>query len=137
LLFGDTWNPADFLGVIIHSKQYADLRKDDDFISADKIGANNSAILTGRVGQLSGVDIVVSDRVKTTGVGVDTKYESLLIRRGAIKRFRKRDVIVEKARDIEARKTIVTTNSHYGVARTDDSGVLVLRTKSSRSLPAV
>lgn len=130
-LFGDEWEPSDFLGFIIHSKQYATLRKDPNFISADKVGAGNQAILTGRVGQISGVDVVISDRTKVTGTGADAVYEGLLIRRNALTLAYKRRPIIEKARDIEARKTIVTTNVHYGVQRTDDNGVLVFTSKAA------
>lgn len=124
-LLGDEWDPAEQLGFIIHSKQYATLRKDPHFIDAMQVGAANSAIATGRVGQISGVDIVVSDRT-TSAAGV---YNALLIRRGALTLAYKRQAIVEKARDIEARKTIITTNVHYGVGRSDDNGVIVIRTK--------
>lgn len=129
-LLGDEWDPVEMLGFVIHSKQYARLRKDPNFLSADKVGAGNSAILTGRVGQISGVDIVVSDRTTVDLTDPTTPlYKSLLIRRDALTLAYKRRAIVEKARDIEARKTIVTTNVHYGVQRTDDNGVIVVTTK--------
>jgi len=131
-LLGDEWDPAAMQGMVIHSQQYRALRKDPDFISADKVGANNQAIVTGRVGQVSGIDVVVSDRVTRTGAGTPEdpyRYQALLIRRGALTLAYKRRAIVEKARDIEARKTIITTNVHYGVVRNDDNGVIVLTTR--------
>lgn len=130
-LLGDEWDPAAQLGLLVHSRQYASLRRDPMFLSADKVGANNTAILTGRVGQISGVDIVVSDRTTRTGAGTvedPFRYQALMIRRGALTLAYKRQAIVEKARDIEARKTIITTNVHYGVQRTDDNGVIVINT---------
>lgn len=128
-MLGDEYDPTELLGIVIHSKQYASLRKDDDFISADKVGANNSAILTGRVGQIGGIDIVISDRTTVVNNAGTPNYKALILRRGALTLAYKRQAIVEKARDIEARKTIITTNVHYGVQRTDDNGVIVVTTK--------
>ncbi|QXJ40755.1 major capsid protein [Curtobacterium phage Parvaparticeps] len=128
-LWGDEWDPSVVSGFLIHSRQATSFRKDPNFISADKIPATNSALLTGRIGQIGGVDIVISDRA-SVDLTDPTKpvYSALLIRQGALTLAMKRDVLVEKDRDIEARKTIVVSTAHYGVQRTDDSGIIVVKT---------
>jgi hypothetical protein len=68
---------------------------------------------------------VVAD-VDSGTTGNQAGHVALLILRDAITLAYKRQAIVEKARDIQARKTLVTTNVHYGVTRTNDNGVIVI-----------
>ena len=48
--------------ILIHSKQKTQLRKDPDFISADKYGAG--VMVSGAIGRIAGCDVVVSNKVQ-------------------------------------------------------------------------
>jgi N4-gp56 family major capsid protein len=128
--FGDSWDPSDIAGVVVHSKQRAALMRDSDFISADKY-PTTSPIARGEVGQIGGVSVFVSDRVKTGTEGSDstTTYKALVIKRNALGLLYKRRPVVENDRDVLARSTVVTTNVHYGTKLLDDDGVVVLTTQ--------
>lgn len=134
-LQGDEWDASDVAGLVIHSKQHADLLVDNQFLDASKIGAQASAFQRGQVGVIAGMPVFVSDRATAvTDVDPDTEgnqagYKALLIKKGAITLAYKRRPIVEKDRDILKRTTVVTTNVHYAVQRTDDRGVVVIATK--------
>lgn len=129
--FGDDADPADFAGLVIHSKQRTAAFKDDSFISADKYGSG-AVIVRGQIGDIYGVPVVVSDRTTVVpdggGVGVDW-YKSLLVKRGSLVLSYKRRPVVEQDRDILARSTVVTTNVHYAAGRAKANGVCVVTTK--------
>jgi N4-gp56 family major capsid protein len=129
--FGDEWDPDNMAGLVIHSTQRAALLRDPNFISADKLGAGAAVIPRGVIGQVGGVNILVSNRLTTAGTGADTTYNALLLRRGSLGLLYKRRPIVETDRDILARTTVVTTNVHYATHRLDDEGVVVLKTKGA------
>lgn len=131
---GDEWDPSEMAGLVIHSKQHVDLLNDANFLSVDKFGAG-TAIQRGQVGVIATVPVFVSDRA-TAVVDVDpvaggnqAGYNALLIKKGAITLAYKRRPIVEKDRDILKRTTVITTNVHYAVKRTDDRGVVIIPTR--------
>ncbi|WP_439675996.1 N4-gp56 family major capsid protein [Embleya sp. MST-111070] len=128
-LFRDEWEPANMAGVVIHSVQRASLLKDPNFISADKLGAG-SVIPRGVIGQVGGVNVIVSDRVTVSG-GATPTYNALMVKRGALGLLYKRRPMVETDRDILRRTTVVTTNVHYATHRLDDEGIVVLKTKGA------
>ncbi|MFI5808885.1 N4-gp56 family major capsid protein [Streptomyces sp. NPDC051561] len=129
--FGDEWDPDNMAGLVIHSTQRAALLRDPNFISADKLGAGAAVIPRGVIGQVGGVNILVSNRLTTAGTGAATTYNALLLRRGSLGLLYKRRPVVETDRDILARTTVVTTNVHYATHRLDDEGVVVLKTKGA------
>lgn len=126
-LWGDEYDVSEVEGVVIHSNQSTDLMNDPNFIGIDKIGAE-SVILRGQIGRIGSIPIVISDRVKKTGVGGDTVYSALIIRRGALALALKRDVQMEKDRDILARSTVLTAGAHYATKRVSNRGVIVVNT---------
>lgn len=127
--FGDEWEPDLMAGIVIHSKQWADIMKDSTFISADKLGDGGGLpVRSGVVGRIAGVDVFVSDRT-TVVAGSPNTYQALIVKRGALGLLYKRRPIVETDRDILARSTVVTTNVHYAVKRLNDRGVCVLTTQ--------
>jgi N4-gp56 family major capsid protein len=130
--FGDQWDPSDMAGMVIHSKQQADLFVDANFISRDKLG-EQAVIPRGVIGQIAGMNVFVSDRVTkfdydAATAGDQFAYKSLLVKRNALGLLYKRRPIVENDRDILKRTDVVTTNVHYAVKRLNDKGVLVLTT---------
>lgn len=128
--FGDI-EPDEFDGLVIHSRQRADMLKDANFIDASKLGGD-SVLRRGQIGTLYGVPVFTSDRVPTVdidaGAPVDLRYQALLLKKGALGLVYKRRPIVESDRDILKRTNILTTNVHYAVKRLDDKGVCVIQT---------
>ncbi|WP_408895936.1 N4-gp56 family major capsid protein [Nocardioides sp. R1-1] len=116
--FGDEWAPEDFAGIYINSAQQADLMRDANFISADKLGSTGTAIARGQIGAVAGVAVFVTDRVAAKKV--------LIIKRGALGLLHKKRPSAEKGRDQLARTDVISTTAHYAVKRLNDKGVCVL-----------
>lgn len=128
--FGDI-EPEEFDGLVIHSRQRADMLKDSNFIDASKLGGDG-VLRRGQIGTLYGVPVFTSDRVNTVdidaGAPVDLRYQALLLRKGALGLVYKRRPIVESDRDILKRTNVLTTNVHYAVKRLNDKGVCAIQT---------
>ena len=119
--------------ILIHSKQKTQLRKDPDFLAADKLG---SELLTnGAIGRIAGCDVVVSNKVKLEGgvyynpiikLNNDAETEDDL---PAITYFLKRGNLVEHERETGVGDKIVCTA--FGMpALTNESKVVILKTKA-------
>ena len=119
--------------ILIHSKQKTQLRKDADFIAADKIGTE--LLTNGAIGRIAGVDVVVSNKVKLEG-GV---YFNPIIKLDnaaeteddlpAVTYFLKRGNLVEHERETGVGDKIVCTA--FGMpALTNESKVVILKTKA-------
>lgn len=126
-LLGDEYDVSELAGIIIHSNQAIDLMNDPNFIGMDKAGSN-SVLLRGQIGSIGSVPVVISDRISKTGTGTATLYKSLIVRKGSLVLAMKRDVQMEKDRDILARSTVLTAGAHYAVKRTNNRGVIVVPT---------
>lgn len=124
-LWGDEYDPANVAALIVHSKQYTQLRKDPDFLTVDKIG-DRASIITGQIGSLAGVAVIVSDRATVIGTGATAGHNALIIRKGALALRYKRRALVETDRDIKKRINTIVTTAHYAAHRADDRGVIVL-----------
>lgn len=119
--------------ILIHSKQKTQLRKDADFLAADKLG---SELLTnGAIGRIAGCDVVVSNKVKLE----DGVYFNPIIKLNndaeteddlpAITYFLKRGNLVEHERETGVGDKIVCTA--FGMpALTNESKVVILKTKA-------
>jgi N4-gp56 family major capsid protein len=118
--------------ILIHSKQKTQLRKDPDFLAADKIGAD--LLVSGSIGKIAGVDVVVSNKVKCE----DGVYFNPIIKLNndseteddmpAITYFLKRGNLVEHQREPGVADNIICTA--YGMpALTNESKVVILKTK--------
>ena len=131
-LFGEE-TPDPFSKVMfINSKQMTTIRKDANFLSLDKYPAPKGAVvLTGCIGSIAGVQIVVSNRIaeaegvfKNPIVQLDVDSETG-IALPALTIYMKRGVQVETDRDIVAKKTVLTADQHYAAALTNDERVVV------------
>lgn len=119
--------------ILIHSKQKTQLRKDADFIAADKIGPE--LLTNGAIGRIAGCDVVVSNKVKLEeGVYLnpiikldnDAETEDDL---PAVTYFLKRGNLVEHERETGVGDKIVCTA--FGMpALTNESKVVILKTKA-------
>lgn len=125
--FGDDYDPQEFAGIVIHSKQHGDLLRDSNFISADKLGAN-ATLLRGQVGVIGTIPVFISDRT-TVVTGTPNTYKALLVKNGALQLKYKRRPVVETDRDVLARTNLITTNVWFATKRVDDRGICVLTTR--------
>ncbi len=118
--------------MFINSKQMTTIRKDANFLSLDKYPAPKGAVvLTGCIGSIAGVQIVVSNRI----VEADSTFKNPIVQLDvdsetgialpALTIYMKRGVQVETDRDIVAKKTVLTADQHYAAALTNDARVVV------------
>ena len=119
--------------ILIHSKQKTQLRKDADFLAADKIGPE--LLVNGAIGRIAGCDVVVSNKVKLE----DGVYFNPIIKLNndneteddmpAVTYFLKRGNLVEHQREPGVADNIICTA--YGMpALTNDAKVVILKTKA-------
>lgn len=118
--------------ILIHSKQKTQLRKDADFLAADKIGPE--LLVNGAIGRIAGCDVVVSNKVKLE----EGVYYNPIIKLNndneteddmpAVTYFLKRGNLVEHQREPGVADNIICTA--YGMpALTNDAKVVILKTK--------
>lgn len=118
--------------ILIHSKQKTQLRKDSDFLSADKYQAG--VLASGAIGRIAGCDVVVSNKVKLA----DGVYHNPIIKLDntaeteddmpAVTYFLKRGNLVEHNRKTGVGDEIICTA--FGMpALTNESKVVILKTK--------
>lgn len=116
--------------MFVHPTQKTQLRKDENFISADKYDGN--VMVTGEFGKIAGVRLVSSRKVKQEGgyfynpvVQLAQEDAETATKEAAITVFIKRDVNVETERKSRTRTTEVTVDKMYVVALTDETKVVV------------
>jgi N4-gp56 family major capsid protein len=116
--FGDEFDPSLFAGIYINSEQMTDLFRDSNFIDASKLGSGASALRTGSLGLLGGINAYVSDRVAAKKV--------LILKNRSLGLLYKQRPIVEQDRDILKRTDVLAITTHYAVKRLNDRGVCVV-----------
>ncbi len=119
--------------IFVHPKQVTQLRKDADFISADKYPGN--VVMTGEIGKIANAHVVPSKKVKDDG----TNYLCPIVKlngdaeteddAAALTIYLKRDTNVETDRVSLARKTDISVDKHYAVALTNTSKVVLAKFK--------
>ena len=122
--------------MFIHPKQRTTIRKDSDFLSADKY--KGGVMLSGEIGTIAGVRLVISKKVKEiegvymnpiVKLGGDAEVENTDDELAAFTIFMKRDTMVETDRIPRSTTTEITANKFYGVALTDQSKVVLAKFK--------
>lgn len=121
--------------IFVNPKQVTQLRKDPDFISADKYPGN--VIMTGEVGKIANASVVPSKKVPLNEEG--TCYLCPIVKLNqddetedetpALTVYLKRDTNVETDRVSLSRKTNVSADKHYTVALSDQSKVVLAKFK--------
>ena len=119
--------------IFVHPKQVTQLRKDSDFISADKYPGN--VVMTGEIGKIANAHVVPSKKVKDDG----TNYLCPIVKLNgdaetedeapALTIYLKRDTNVETDRVSLARKTDISADKHYAVALSNTSKVVLAKFK--------
>lgn len=121
--------------MFVHPKQVTSLRKDANFISADKY--NQNVVLKGEIGMIANTRIVPSKKVKENTektaylnpiikIETDDETEDEI---PALTIYVKRNVNVEKERNTLARKTIVSADEMYAVSVSNDAKVVLAKFK--------
>ena len=128
-IFEEEFNSAKV--AFIHPKQMASLRKDPDFIAADKIA--ESLIVTGAIGKICNCEVVVSKKVPENEGG--TGYVCPIVKLNedgeteddtpALTIYMKRNVNVETERNTLARTTDISVDEIYTVALSNASKVVL------------
>lgn len=121
--------------MFVHPKQVTQLRKDSDFISADKYTGN--VVMTGEIGKIANCRVVPSKKVP-----LDTDSANYLCPivklnndaeteedAAAITVYLKRDTNVETERVSLSRKTDISVDKHYAVALSNTSKVVIAKFK--------
>ena len=121
--------------MFIHPKQLTKLRKDTNFISADKYPGN--VVMTGEVGMVANTRIVPTKRVKLDAEGAN--YINPIVKlegdkesedeAPAITIYIKRDTNVETERETLKRVTDISVDKLYAVALTNASKVVLAKFK--------
>ena len=111
--------------MFITPDQYADLRKDKNFLALKDI-AGKPLMMSGVIGELCGVQLVVTSN---PGIIKGNEVTNPIVEAGAIGLLLKRSPQVEKARDIDHKATKVNIDQHYGLYIKNDTKILLLITK--------
>lgn len=113
--------------LLVDQKGISSLRLDTRFV--DKYSDEGTEMMaSGVVGRIAGCDVVISNKLNPAS-GTDHKAFICKIdpeTGGPLTAFIKRDVTVESARDILAKKTVISADEHYVVAIEDMSKIVVL-----------
>lgn len=120
--------------IFVNPKQVTQLRKDSNFISADKYTGN--VVMTGEIGMIANCRVVPSKKIEET----DGVYVCPIIKLNndseseedapAITVYLKKDTSVETERETLARKTNISVDKHYTVALTNESKVVLAKIKA-------
>lgn len=111
--FGEEFDEETFL--FISPKNRAKILKSADFVHID-LGRK---IVTGELGELYGMRIVVSNKI--------AEDEAAVIKRGALKLIMKRGYTVEDIREGKRRQTIISADQHYVTYIQDATKILYIK----------
>lgn len=127
--------------IYINPHQLTQLRKDENFINADKYPGH--VVVTGEVGMIANCHVVPSRKATLNEAGY---YECPIVKlnndeeteddTAALTIFLKRDVNVEAERNSLCRKTAVSADEIYTVALTDESKVVLAKFAAQAAEPA-
>lgn len=133
-LFNEEFNSEKV--IFVNPKQVTALRKDSDFLSADKYGNGVSVMVTGEIGMIANCHVVPSKRVEANSgvyacpiVKLQTEEETE-DDAAAITIYMKRGVNVETDRDILAKKDVISADEHYTASLTNTSKVVLAKFKA-------
>ena len=121
--------------IFVHPKQVTQLRKDSDFISADKY--TGDVVMTGEIGKIANCRVVPSKKVPLDEGGANYLCPIVKLNNDAeteedapaLTIYLKRDTNVETDRVSLARKTDISVDKHYTVALSNTSKVVLAKFK--------
>lgn len=128
-VFDEEFNSAKV--IFVNPRQVGSLRKDKDFLAADKIAGE--LIVSGAIGKIANCEVVSSKRVPLNDAG--TGYVCPIVKLNeegetedetpALTIYRKRDVNVETERNTLARTTDISVDEIYVAALSNASKVVL------------
>lgn len=128
-VFGEEFNSNKV--IFVHPDQVSTLRKDTEFLAADKLA--ESVRVSGAIGKICNCEVVPSRKVPLNEGG--TAYECPIVKLNedtetedetpAMTIYMKRDVNVETERNTLSRTTDISVDEIYTVALTDTSKVVL------------
>ena len=131
-IFEEEFNSAKV--IFIHPKQVAAIRKDADFLAADKLA--ETVRVTGAIGKIANCEVVVSKKVPLG----DTGYVCPIVKLNqdittedevpALTIYMKRNVNLETERHTLSRTTDISVDEIYTVALSDSSKVVLATFKA-------
>ena len=121
--------------IFVHPKQVTQLRKDSDFISADKY--TGDVVMTGEIGKIANCRVVASKKVPLDTDGANYLCPIVKLNNDAeteedapaLTIYLKRDTNVETDRVSLSRKTDISVDKHYAVALSNTSKVVIAKFK--------
>lgn len=123
--------------IFINPKQVTQLRKDPNFISADKYGLGTNVMMTGEIGRIANCVVVPSRRIvldtgtyKCPIVELETADETQ-DETAALTIFMKRETNVETERHTLSRTTDISADKIYVASLTNEGKVVVATFKSA------
>lgn len=135
-VFGEELNTEKV--IFVNPAQVTKLRKDADFISADKYGSGKSVMVTGEIGMIANCHVVPTKKVaaaKGGSGGTTDVYNCPIVKlqgdaevdgdAPAVTVYLKRGVTVETARDVSRKVDVYSADEHYTVAVTNTSKVVL------------
>ena len=121
--------------IFVNPKQVTQLRKDSDFISADKY--TGDVVMTGEIGKIANCRVVASKKVPLDDGGAN--YLCPIVKLNgdaeteddapALTVYIKRNINVETDRVSLARKTDISADEHYAVALSNTAKVVLAKFK--------
>lgn len=122
--------------IFVNPKQVTTLRKDSDFLSADKYGTGVSVMVKGEIGMIANCHVVPTKRV----VLADSAYACPIIKieteqetedeAAAVTIYMKRGVNMEADRDILAKKDVYSVDQHYTAAVSNKGKIVLAKFKA-------
>ncbi len=121
--------------IFVHPKQVTQLRKDADFISADKY--TGDVVMTGEIGKIANCRVVASKKVPLDSGNANYLCPIVKLNNDAeteedapaLTIYLKRDTNVETDRVSLARKTDISVDKHYAVALSNTAKVVIAKFK--------
>ena len=105
--------------LIVPPALYTSIRNTKDWCPASEFAAG--ALVRGAVGQIFGCDIMVSNRLRTSG-------NAYIVKPGALRLILKRDTMLEADRDILRRVNVYTATKHFVTYLYNQAGLIKLTT---------
>lgn len=94
--------------LLVSPRTYTKIRNTKDWAPASEFAAG--ALVRGAVGQIFGMDIIVSNRLRQTAINGEKAF---IVKPGALRLILKRDTLLETDRDILRRVNVFTATKHY------------------------
>lgn len=107
-LFGEDLDNGPTVALVAPAVYTAMRGNINSWVPASEIAANIA--VKGVVGQYQGCQVMVSNKLKSTGAGAGDIY---LVKPGALRIFLKRDTLVEYDRDIIKFTNVITASKHF------------------------